>query len=161
MRMRLYMLFQRSDPPDQHTACDSLPLQHPAGLEQQFAIALIEGDDLVSLTAKRSPEPDPVEDYQINSGWTAYTDLGTQQQLHVFTRSPQGVVTRHTEFSTDSYVDRLGATGEVMIVNAGKRFFSQGNGLVEVSSSTGTRYWWNGAWYVAIGNALLAVDTGG
>jgi len=102
----------------------------PAGLEQQFAIALIEGDDLVSLTAKRSPEPDPVEDYQINSGWTAYTDLGTQQQLHVFTRSPQGVVTRHTEFSTDSYVDRLGATGEVMIVNAGKRFFSQGNGLV-------------------------------
>ena len=133
----------------------------PAGLEQQFAIALIEGNNLVSLTEKRTREPDPFDDYQINSGWTAFTDLGTQQQLHVFTRSPQGVVTRLTDFATDSYIDRLGATGEVMIINGGKRFFSRGNGLVEVSSSSGTSYWLQGAWYVAIGNALLAVDTGG
>jgi len=48
-----------------------------------------------------------------------------------------------------------------MIINGQRtRYFSRGLGPVEVSSAAGEPYWLNGAWYIAIGTALLAVDTG-
>jgi hypothetical protein len=45
------------------------------------------------------------------------------------------------------------------VFNGSQRFFSRGNGMVPVSSHFGESYWLNGAWHVAIGRALLAVDT--
>ena len=131
----------------------------PSGVDKPYSIVLIEGADLIPLTGSRAIPPQRGYDYQLNDGWTAYTDLGTQQQLHVFTRSPQGAVTRHTDFSTESRIDRLGGAGEVMIRNGQKRYFSRGLGPVEVSSAYGKAYWLNGAWYITIGNTLLAVDT--
>ena len=131
----------------------------PSGVDKPYSIVLIEGADLIPLTGSRAILPQRGYDYQLKDGWTAYTDLGTQQQLHVFTRSPQGAVTRHTDFSTESRIDRLGGAGEVMIRNGLKRYFSRGLGPVEVSSQYGQAYWLNGAWYVAIGTTLLAVDT--
>jgi hypothetical protein len=131
----------------------------PSGVDKPYSIVLIDGADLIPLTDSRAREPRPRDDYQIKGGWAAYTDLGTQQQLHVFTRSPQGAVTRHTDFSTESRIDWLGGAGEVMILNGQKRYFSRGLGPVEVSSAAGKAYWLNGAWYVAIGTTLLAVDT--
>ena len=135
--------------------------QDPCCANQQYAIVLIEGADSIPLTAKRDLQPSPGRDYQIRNGWAAYTDLGNLGQLHVFTRSPLGLVTRHTDLGTSSRLDRLAGNGELMLINGQQRFFSRGSGLLEVSSAAGHGYWLNGAWYVAIGRALLAVDTGG
>ena len=129
-------------------------------VDKPYSLVLIDGANIIPLTDSRTTAPWPRDDYQLNGGWTAYTDLGTQQQLHVFTRSPQGAVTRHTDFDTESRIDRLGGAGEVMILNRNKRYFSRGLGPVEISSEAGEAYWLNGAWYVAIGTTLLAVDTG-
>ena len=99
-------------------------------------------------------------DYQVAGVWVAYTDLGAQGQLHVYTRSPQGVITRHTDLSMSSRIERLGDNGEVMVVVGSRnRYFSSGTRLLEVGTFYGQSYRLDGAWYVAIGRALLAVDT--
>ena len=89
---------------------------------------LIEGADLIPLTYSRTTATKPMDDYQLNGGWAAYTELGTQYQLQVFTKSPQGAITRHTDLSTSSRIERLGGAGEVMIINGQKRYFSRGLG---------------------------------
>ena len=127
---------------------------------REHAIVLIAGTASIVLAAERDVEPLSGNDYQVNASWAAYTDLGAQEQLHVFTRSPQGAVTRHTDLAASSQIDGLGPNGEVMIISRRQRYFSRGAGLVPVSSSSGESYWLDGAWYVAIGRALLAVDTG-
>jgi PKD repeat protein len=134
--------------------------QHdPAPPGGNYAIAMTTGGGPLLLTARRSREPTPGLDYQVAAGWVAYTDLGNLQQLLVFARSPQGVITRHTDLSSDSRIDRLADNGEVMVINGDQRFFSRGSGMVAVSSREGRAYWFSGAWYVAIGRVLLAVDT--
>jgi PKD repeat protein len=127
---------------------------------REHAIVLIAGTTSIVLAAERDVEPLSGNDYQINAGWAAYTDLGAQEQLHVFTRSPQGTVTRHTDLAASSRIDGLDPNGEVMLVSRRQRYFSRGTGLVPISSSSGESYWLDGAWYVAIGRALLTVDTG-
>jgi hypothetical protein len=116
------------------------------------AVVLLAGDTRVVLALCDCT-------YQIRNGWVAYTDVGAQQQTHVFTRSPSGTISQHTDFSQGSYIDTLGDNGEVMVINGAKRYFSLGNGTVEVSSSYGESYWLNGAWYLAIGTAFMSVDT--
>jgi hypothetical protein len=133
--------------------------QDPCCANQQYTIVLVEGADLIPLSAKRGSEPWPGRDYQIDSGWAAYTDTGNLGQLHVFTRSPQGVITRHTDLGTSSRLDHLAGNGEMMIFNGERRYFSRGTGLIAVSSAAGRGYWLNGSWYVAIGRVFLSVDT--
>jgi len=133
--------------------------QSDASPPRRHAIWMIEGYTPRPLAEKREQEPQPGLDYQIAAGWAAFTDLGSQGQLHVFTRSPQGVITRHTDLSTSSRIDRLAGNGEIMAVSGGQRYFSRGAGMVPISSFWGKSYWLNGAWHVAIGRALLAVDT--
>ena len=133
--------------------------QDPCCANQLFDIVLVEGLDLIPLSAKRGAEPWPGRDYQIDSGWAAYTDTGNLGQLHVFTRSPQGVITRHTDLGTSSRLDHLAGNGEVMIFNGERRYFSRGPALIAVSSTAGHGYWLNGAWYVAIGRVFLSVNT--
>jgi hypothetical protein len=128
---------------------------------QQHAIVLIDGTSPLQLSAPRAAEPLPGRDYQVASGWVAYTDTGNLGQLHVFTRSPAGDLTRHTDLGTSSSINRVAGNGELMIINYGRRYFSRGGGLLEVSSEAGHSYFLGGAWYVVIGRALLAVDTAG
>ncbi len=132
----------------------------PCCADQHHAVVLIDGSTLIPLTPERDRSPEPGPDYQIAAGWTAFTTLGMQQQLHVFTRSPLGVVTQHTDLATHSYIDRLSGDGHVMVINGQKRYFSLGSGMVPVSSSAGRSYLLNGQWHVAIGRVLLSVDTG-
>ena len=133
--------------------------QDPCCTDPQYDIVLIADGSSIALTPERDLWLTPTRDYSITNGWVAYTDVGALQQLHVFTRSPEGVITRHTDLSTSSVIDWLAGNGEVMVINGNQRFFSRGNGMVPVSSYYGESYWLNGAWHVAIGRALLAVDT--
>jgi hypothetical protein len=128
---------------------------------KQNGIVLITSGGSVVLAEKREwdPAPESGDDYQANGGWVAYTDLGVQLQRHVFTRSPLGSVTRHTDFAANSDIEELAENGELMLINDGSRYFSRGTGTLAVSSSAGRSYWLSGAWYLAIGRAVLAVDT--
>jgi PKD repeat protein len=135
--------------------------QDPCCANQQFAIVLLEADVPLVLAEKRDRDPQPGRDYQLSGGWAAYTDLGNVGQLHVFTRSPQGIVTRHTDFGTSSDLDLLAGNGEVMVFGRGLRYLSRGGGLVELSSADGRGYWLDGAWHVALGRVLLSVDAPG
>lgn len=135
--------------------------QDPCCTNQQYAIVLIEADAPLMLAEKRDREPQPGRDCQLSGGWAGYTDLGNVGQLHVFTRSPQGIVMRRTDFGSDSYLDRLADNGEVMIFGRGLRYLGRGGGLVELSSADGRGYWLNGAWHVTLGRVLLSVDDPG
>jgi hypothetical protein len=115
----------------------------------------------LQLSAPRAAEPLPSRDYQVAGGWVAYTDTGNLGQLHVFTRSPAGDLTRHTDLGSSSSIDRVAGNGELMIINFGRRYFSRGTGLLEISSDAGHSHFLAGSWYVVIGRALLAVDTAG
>jgi hypothetical protein len=133
----------------------------PCCSNQQYSIEFLDGSGVHVLAAMRSAEPQPLWDYQINSGWVAYTDLGNLGQLHVFTRSPLGDTVRHTDFGTTSHLDYLAGNGELMLANSQQRYFSRGTGLLAISSAAGRGYWLDGVWYVAIGRALLRADTAG
>lgn len=126
---------------------------------QQNDVVLLAGNTRVELV-RRDASFTPPRSYQLRNGWAAYVDVGAQQQWHVFTRSPTGTITRHTDFAQSSYIDTLGDNGEVMIIHRDQyRYFSRGNGPVEVSSSYGESYRLSGAWYLAIGTAFMSVDT--
>lgn len=127
---------------------------------EKYAILLVKEGTPMSLTGNRaSVTSEPGREYQLANGWTAYTDLGSLGQLHVFTRSPDGTVTRHSDLAASSLIDRLGDNGEVMMISEPRRYFSRGAGMVPVSSSAGESFLVGGRWYVAIGRALLAVNT--
>jgi len=96
--------------------------------------------------------------FQINDGWVALTDPGPHQ-LDVFMRSPAGVVSRLNDSSYDSFIDKLGENGEVMLVSDSQRYFSKGAGLVPISAYFGRSYRVAGTWYLAFEHTLLSVKT--
>lgn len=131
-----------------------------AAASNRHAVVLLQGDTRI-VVVRSDREFSPLLGYQVRNGWVAYREVGTQQQDHVYTRSPSGTITRHTDFAASSHLDTLGDNGEVMIIRLnGGRYFSRGNGTIEVSSSYGESYQLNGAWYLAIGTAFMSVDTG-
>jgi hypothetical protein len=124
---------------------------------QPESIVLIEGGQEIVLAGPRASMLSPGRDYERKAGWTAYTDVGPQGQAHVFTRSPQQEIERHTELSSSSSIDRLGSNGELMI-RSDKLYFSDGSRLLPVSS-TGESFQIAADWYVAIGSTFLTVDS--
>jgi PKD repeat protein len=126
------------------------------------ATVLIENGTQIVLSDRPSDGSytTPWRDHQIRNGWTAYTELGSMGQSHVFTRSPQGATRRLTDFAASSTIDRLGDAGQVMIYGPTTRYFSNDGGMLPVSSSNGRSYWLGGRWYLTIGCSFLSVNTG-
>jgi hypothetical protein len=136
----------------------------PCCVAQQFTIVLLSAGGSTALTGKREIGTYPGGSYWIEDGWVAFTELGSAQQLHVYTRSPLGTTLRLTDFATSSRLERLAGNGEVMLLNGTRRYFSRGAGLIPVSgasalSTYGKSYWLDGKWYLAIGRALFEVNT--
>jgi len=121
---------------------------------------MFDSGSTVQLSSRRSAEPLQGRDYQVRGGWVAFTDVGRVGRLHVWTRSPAGVLLRHTDLGTTSSIDTLADNGEVTLFNGGKRYLSRGAGLVEISSDSGRSYWRNGRWFLAIGRTFFEVETG-
>lgn len=130
----------------------------PCCSNQQYQIDMFDGNSTVQLSYRRSAQPVPGTDYQVRAGWVAFTDIGNLGQLHVWTRSPAGVLLRHTDLGTTSRIDTLADNGEIMLLNGAKRYLSRGAGLVEISSVGGRSYWREGRWFLAIGRSFFEVD---
>jgi PKD repeat protein len=129
--------------------------------DQQRALMLFEDGVAIALTPESPEAQSRGSDYQIADGWVAYLDYGSLSTLQTYTRSPLGVITRHTDLDSDTNLERLAGNGEVMlfVFDQRKRCFSRGQGLLPVSSPAGKSYWLNETWYVSIGRAFMAVDT--
>lgn len=126
-----------------------------------YRVMLLEGGSEIELTAVSTFEARRYTDYAVNNGWVAFTNVGTTPQAtrQVFLRSPAGSIVRRTDFSTASSIDNLAGNGDLIAINGGLRYFSDGTRLVPIGSASGKSYLLNGAWYLAIDRTLLAIDT--
>jgi hypothetical protein len=126
-----------------------------------YRVMLLEGGSEIELTAVSTFEARRYTDYAINNGWVAFTNLGATPQAtrQVFLRSPAGTIVRRTDFSTASSIDNLAGNGDLIAINGGLRYFSDGTRLVPIGSASGKSHLLNGSWYLAIDRTLLAIDT--
>jgi hypothetical protein len=101
----------------------------------------------------------PPKAYQVNNGWVAYT-AAVNGVGQVFTQSPSGVATMQSVYNSDSVVDALAPTGEVMFINGGNRYRRQGSALPEqiTSSTLGVAVPGCDGWYVKMGGTLFQVS---
>jgi hypothetical protein len=126
---------------------------------QHFGASILEGTAPPALLTPVVRYNGLLPQHQLAGDWLVYSGWGTQQQRHLFRRDPQRTVTRITDFAASSNLERLADNGDVMLTAGNARYLSRGSALVPVSSAAGRSYWIDGAWYVAIGSTLLAVDT--
>ncbi|QBG35294.1 hypothetical protein [Litorilituus sediminis] len=127
-----------------------------------LAIAMHDGNNEVMLTDSYdydSFDPEPHTYYAVNNGWVAYTNLGSTEQTHVWTRDTQGTLAQRTFFSSDSLIDTLADNGELMLIHDNKRYLSKPNEeLILIGSSLGKSKYINGKWYIAIGRTLFQIN---
>jgi hypothetical protein len=130
---------------------------------QRYEIVLIENGTSIVLRAPQEVIAQRQRDYQLADGWAAFTARGDLGVLQVFTRRPDGVVSRRTDLGEDSTIDRLAGNGEVMAVSAlnRRRYFSRPDvpAPIAVSSDQGSSFLIEGRWHAAIGRVLLSIDT--
>ncbi|XXX76707.1 hypothetical protein WMF30_54565 [Sorangium sp. So ce134] len=115
------------------------------------------------------PEGAQTGAYQLHAGYIAFLK-GSSGAEQVWLRTPGGAQYQISSFSTPSQLDdpptRLGHdgisdTGEVMFLNPPKRYLgAPGAAPREISSHLGHARWYEGAWYVVMGNTLFQVDEG-
>jgi MYXO-CTERM domain-containing protein len=126
------------------------------------AFAISSGTQQILGTESVSPTPAM---YAANGGWIAYMEPsgGVNQ---VWARSPAGVATMLSVYDTNSSVDALGASGEVMFLNGGDvdagaapgRYLRLPPALPEfISSPLGKAVVGCDGWYVKMGTTLFKV----
>ncbi len=126
---------------------------------QRYTIAMHNGTQESLLSRFMEKSPNPGVHFQIKNNWIAYTDLGGLGQRHVWTRSPEGILNQRTLFGTDSSIDALAASGELLLVNGGVRYLNTaGTGNIQVSSSLGKSFRIGDDWYLAIGRSLFRIE---
>jgi hypothetical protein len=124
---------------------------------------------LVFLTngATATIADNPIE-YQMNSGWIAYTrDAGTGQ-YQVWKRSPDGTTVQLTFYGSSSTLGALAPNGEVAFNNDSHLYISKGSWPPVDVGLTPSNYlgpylrpfWQNGCWYARLGDSLFRIYTG-
>lgn len=103
----------------------------------------------------------PGRDYAVAGGWAAYTE-NLNNQLVVYTRSPEGTVALASPFAAATTIDALSASGEVMYIVSqpdGKRRYrgAAGAGVPELVTNhqLGTARAVGTDWYLTLGASLL------
>jgi len=114
-------------------------------------------------------------DFQLNSGWTAFTQLGNTGILETWIRSPQGTKTRVAVFNNDTFPTSITPGGELTVMTAapsgpsrhywakagvppldiGSAFYYNG----QLGFSYPRIFWMDGQLFVAIGDAFFRAGT--
>ncbi|WP_437737214.1 hypothetical protein [Sorangium sp. So ce1335] len=107
--------------------------------------------------------------YQIHDGYIAFLQ-GTFRSEQVWLRTPTGEKHQLSFFATASRLadppgrrghGGISDAGEVMFLNPPRRYLgAPGAAPRDISSQLGHARWFDGAWYVVIGNTLFLVDDG-
>ncbi|WP_437323990.1 hypothetical protein [Sorangium sp. So ce381] len=89
----------------------------------------------------------------------------------VWLRTPDGELHQLSSFETSSQLDQqklrvghdgISDAGEVVFLNEGKRYIGRpGAAPEEISSALGHARWFDGSWYVTLGNTLFRVEATG
>ncbi|WP_438026631.1 hypothetical protein [Sorangium sp. So ce233] len=105
----------------------------------------------------------------VHAGYTAFlkSDGAVNQ---VWVRTPAGDLHQLSDFPTPSRFDQqrlrighdgISDTGDVVFLNDGKRYIGRpGEEPEEIGSDLGHARWFDGGWYVTLGNTLFEVATG-
>ncbi|MBL8878657.1 MAG: hypothetical protein JNG88_06005 [Phycisphaerales bacterium] len=103
--------------------------------------------------------PDRGTGYQLNNGWIAFTSPDRSHNTQVWRRNPDGGLEQITFFGDFSYLDALGAHGEVFFIRAGRRYLSQvGEEPREIDRALGKVHFIDGQAFIAIGGSLFRVQ---
>jgi MYXO-CTERM domain-containing protein len=149
--------------------CDSLGYVVDDGVNVVFNMELPGHPDYQTALMDRSGNVVPLSDirtaivdpsagyYAATGGWTAFlkksASSGTQQ---VWVRSPDGVQTQLSIFGSDSAVEAVNATGEVMFINGGTRYFASPTSTpVAVSSRLGRSVARCSGWYIVMADTVF------
>ena len=116
--------------------------------------------DSTEIPLLTSDSPNNSDEYALTDGWAAFTDLGSQQQRHIFVRDPSGNIERRTDFADSSRVRALAGNGELMFENNSMLYHSDGVRLKAISSNNAKPVFINGGWYLILGRSLLLANTG-
>jgi hypothetical protein len=101
-------------------------------------------------------------DFQLRSGWIAFTKPGQGGLLQVWVRSPSGEESQIADFNASSYIDALAPNGEVTFIADGHRYLGiRGTSPIDIGPSDGKSLWLEGKWYIYIRGTLYQVDLPG
>src|SRR5439155_23159907 len=96
--------------------------------------------------------------YVVAAGWTAYLKKSASGVQQVWTRSPSGIQAQVSIFGSDSGIETLGDSGDVMFLSGGRRYRAAAGDLPEdVSYEFGVSKEIGGGWYVMMGRTLFHV----
>ncbi|WP_437875405.1 hypothetical protein [Sorangium sp. So ce513] len=106
----------------------------------------------------------------VHAGYTAFLKSDDSAVNQVWVRTPAGSLHQLSDFPTPSRFDQqrlrighdgISDTGEVVFLNDGKRYIGRpGEEPEEIGSELGHARWFDGRWYVTLGNTLFEVATG-
>jgi hypothetical protein len=131
--------------------------------EQQYQITMY-NDNLgeITLSLMGASEPYPGLDFQLRSGWIAFTKPGQGGLLQVCVRSPSGEESQISNFNASSYIDALAPNGEVTFIADGHRYLgTRGTSPIDIGPSDGQSLWLEGKWYIYIRGTLYQVGLPG
>ncbi|WP_437952956.1 hypothetical protein WME98_21235 [Sorangium sp. So ce296] len=136
--------------------------------QPQSILATPSGQVPLGVVPVARPEGAQTGAYQLHAGYIAFLK-GSRGAEQVWLRTPSGAQ-HQLSSSTPSQLDdppaRLGHdgisdTGEVMFLTPPKRYLgAAGAAPREIGSQLGHARWFEGAWYVVMGNTLFRVDDG-
>jgi hypothetical protein len=119
------------------------------------------GGDIVLATF---PDRDlgPPDFYETNGGWIAFTRPDLSNTPQVWVRSPSGLETQISSLGTESRIEVLGPTGEVVFTSSAtgaQRRYRGGPGVaVDVGPDVGRPLYIGTQLHVLIGSTLFRVD---
>jgi hypothetical protein len=121
--------------------------------------------ELLGTPMNSPPSPGTYGNYQANNGWVAYVQQSSGVN-QVWSESPMGTKTQLSVYNTNSTVDALGPTGEVMFLNGGDSAAGVTSGRylrippalpARINSQLGAAAARCDGWYVQMGGSLFSV----
>lgn len=152
---------------------------------QVFGFGATDGTNVVGLRVERDPQPHPryydavvmldtptalVEltapmrfvlyptdrlTYAIAAGWVAYSQIDAGGATQVWKRDPSGNKVQLSFFSSDSSVEAINDSGDVIWSNAGRKFLNSH----PLGTYLGSTIFRDGKWHVILGSTLFKLDT--
>jgi hypothetical protein len=127
---------------------------------------------LSSLGPYEDPNSTPQSgtNYQVNNKYVTYSKYGTSGQLQIWVRDSTGADNQVTFFGSNSTIELLDSSGDVMFVNSGERYLANKGTLQpkDLGTDIGNSYYRDSSWYVVEGryvyklivNAFITVADG-
>ncbi len=126
---------------------------------QKYALAYHNGESEILITDFKYYDPSPYQDYQINNGHISFTNNSSTEKRHVWHLSPEGTLLQRSYFGTDSYIETLTDTGDIIIYNKLGRYLSKpGEEPQKIGSRLGKTWHINGIWYLTLENELFKIN---